>query len=132
VKSPTRKAAPINDQMTAKSLQPSLIIPSKNVAPKKEKAQVAKVQKEDQEVKFKVLLEVTDKLANTQESKWQSLNYSIQVRKEGQSYKYLAIGFKSYEEATKAKSQLRKSGFNQAFVVAYQNGNRIKMEDALK
>jgi N-acetylmuramoyl-L-alanine amidase len=132
IKSPTRKAAPRNEQTTVKSMKPSLIIPSKKGASKTTIVPVVKEHKKEQEVKFKVLLEVTDQLADTQQSKWKALNYSIQVLKEGKSFKYLAIGFQSYEEASKAKNHFRKSGFDEAFVVAYQNGKRIKIEDALK
>lgn len=132
VKSPTRKAVPKDQHLTAKSLQPSLIIPSKKETTKKVDIPVVKEQKQTQEVQFKVLLEVTDQLVDTNQWKWKSLNYSVQVLKDGNSFKYLAIGFKSYDEAANAKNKFRKSGFDGAFVVAYQNGKRIKMEEALK
>ncbi len=132
IKSPTRKAPTKKEHHDTKSLKPSLIIPSKREETKIVSVPVVKNQKDAQKVKFKVLLEVTDRLADTSEAKWKSLNYSIQVLKDGNTIKYLAIGFQSYEEATKAKNQLRSSGFNEAFVVAYQNGKRIKIEDALK
>ena len=132
IKSTTKKAVPKDEQKNTNSLKPSLIIPSKKGESKVMTVPVVKEQKKStQEVKFKVLLEVTNQLADTNQSKWKSLNYSIQVVKEGNSFKYLAIGFKSYDEAANAKNQLRKSGFNQAFVIAFQNGKRIKMEDAL-
>jgi len=139
IKSPSRKAAPNNKPRNMEALKPSLIIPSKKEGTKVTTVPVVKSQKTilkalketSQEVKFKVLLEVTDRLADTRQVKWQTLHYSIQVVKENNSFKYMAIGFKSYEEASSAKKQLRKSGFQEAFVVAYQNGNRIKMKDAL-
>lgn len=132
IKSPTRKAVPQSEQLTAKGLKPSLIIPSKKEDNIENAAPLSKNQKKEEEVKFKVLLEVTDRMADTQQSKWKELNYSIQVLKEGNTIQYLAIGFESYEEATIAKNNLRKTGFEEAFVVAYQNGIRIKMEEALK
>ena len=140
IKSPTRKAASVPKKQNTQTLKPSLIIPSKKEETKVTPVPVVKTQKTaqktqeetEQEVKFKVLLEVTDRLADTKKAKWTSLHYSIQVVKENNSFKYLAIGFKSYEEAANAKNQLRKSGFKEAFVVAYQNGNRIKIEKALK
>ena len=132
IKSTSRKAAPAIEKRNDEALRPSLIIPSKKEETKVVSVPIVKTQKTEQEVKFKVLLEVTDRLADTNEAKWTRLNYSIQIMKENISFKYLAIGFNSYEEATKAKNQLRKSGFEEAFVVAYQNGKRIKMEDALR
>ncbi len=132
IKSTTRKAPVTNDQLKAKSLKPSLIIPSKKEETKIVSVPVVTPQKNTQEVKFKVLLEVTDRFADTKQDKWRSLNYSIQVLKEGNTIKYLAIGFQSYEEASKAKNELRNTGFAEAFVVAYQNGKRIKIENALK
>jgi N-acetylmuramoyl-L-alanine amidase len=132
IKSPSRRAVPQKEQVSAKGLKPSLIIPSKKETSKTVSVPLVKKEKIESKIKFKVLLEVTDRFADTQQTKWKTLNYSIQVLKENNTFKYLAIGFQSYEEAAKAKNRLRKSGFNEAFVVAYQNGKRIKMEDALK
>lgn len=132
VKSPTRKAAPKIEATPPKNLKPSLIIPSKNDTPVEYEVVQEKSPGNTGEVKFKVLLEVTDRLADTEQSKWKNLDYTIQVLKEGNTIRYLAIGFQSYTEASEAKNRLRKSGFEEAFVVAYQNGKRIDIEKALK
>ncbi len=135
IKSPSRKAVPKSKDHSAKGLKPSLIIPSKSsdkVKSSKAAIPIVKAPNKEKEVVFKVLLEVTDQLADTKQAKWKSINYSIQVLKEGKSFKYLAIGFKSYDEASNAKKLLRNKGFEDAFVVAFQNGKRIKIEDALK
>ena len=50
--------------------------------------------------------------------------------REDANYKYLAFGFRNFEEALKAKKQLRRQGFSEAFVVAYQGGQRLPLAEA--
>lgn len=130
LKSPSRPIASKNEQLTPKGIEkPSLIIPSLKKEIPQTKPRIENTENRTA-VKFKVLLTVTKELADIDKSPWNNINYSVQVVREGKNFKYLAIGFNSFDEAVTAKQELRESGFDEAFVVAYQNGKRIKMESA--
>lgn len=47
-------------------------------------------------------------------------------------YKYTIGELNSFQEAEKLKKQLRKNGFKDAFVIAFNNGERIEVNDAVK
>jgi len=47
-------------------------------------------------------------------------------------YKYTSGSFTDLNKATAHQSVIRKAGFTDAFVVAFRNGERISMEEALK
>lgn len=82
-------------------------------------------------IQYKVLLATTDNLINTDNTPWKDVPFSIQVIRDGTAYKYLATGFKSFEDAVNAKTALRKIGFDEAFLVAFQDGKRIDMKVAM-
>ena len=84
------------------------------------------------DIQFKIQLAVSAKLLNTKGGKWDQLRYSVEVREEQGVYKYLAIGFPNYQAAVNAKSLLRQQGFTEAFVVAYQKGDRLQVTKARK
>jgi N-acetylmuramoyl-L-alanine amidase len=49
------------------------------------------------------------------------------------AYKYTAGSYKTQEEAVKRQNELRKAGFSEAFVVAFDsNGKRLTLEEAKK
>lgn len=81
-------------------------------------------------VQYKVLLTSVSKLINTDAGQWKNIPYTVQIIRDGDSFKYMAVGFENFEEAVSAKSELRKIGFKEAFLVAYQNGKRIDMKVA--
>ncbi|HMX84087.1 MAG TPA: N-acetylmuramoyl-L-alanine amidase, partial [Saprospiraceae bacterium] len=56
----------------------------------------------------------------------------IQVVKEGNMYKYYSRDFDTPEAMLPEKEKMRKAGFKGAFTVAFENGVRIKLEDAKK
>jgi len=58
--------------------------------------------------------------------KWTKVEYLIQVIEENGLFKYQVVNFATQEEAAIAKTKLRAMGFSDAFVVAYQNGVRLK------
>ncbi len=78
-------------------------------------------------IQYKVLLASTSQLADTSKGPWKNIDYSVQMIQENNAFKYYVIGFQSYEDAAVAKKQLRSAGFNEAFVVGYQNGQRIDL-----
>lgn len=78
------------------------------------------------ETNYKVLLATSNKTIDTRKSPWKDIDYSVQVIKENDSYKYLVIGFNNKDAATKVKEEMRKKGFREAFVVGYRNGIRVE------
>ena len=48
-----------------------------------------------------------------------------------QVYRYLTGKYTNYTEAISYQNELRKKGMKDAFVVAYKNGNRITLDEAL-
>lgn len=47
-------------------------------------------------------------------------------------YKYTSGSFSSFSDASAHQNKIRKSGYGDAFVVAFLNGQRIRIDDALK
>jgi hypothetical protein len=74
----------------------------------------------------------SSKPLDLQESKWRNLEYPIEVIIENNLYKYQARQLANFEHAQQARLTIQKKGFPDAFVVAYQFGQRIDMEEAKK
>jgi len=113
--------------------------PSKATKPKNQKKKVAEepfpVETEEKlegPIQFRVQLAASPKQLNLNKGKWKDTLYLIEVVKEGGLFKYQARSFNSLEEAQQAKQILRQRGFTDAFVVAYQQGRRIKMSKATR
>jgi N-acetylmuramoyl-L-alanine amidase len=83
-------------------------------------------------IQFCVQLAASPKLLDTSSSKWKDLSYQVEVLHEGNMYKYQARAFGSLHDAMTARFSLRASGFTDAFIVAYKNGQRISLEQARK
>ncbi len=84
------------------------------------------------EVQFRVQLAASPQLLDVTAGKWMSVPYLIEVVEESKLYKYQVRNFASLEEANFAKDKLRQVGFNDAFVVAYQNGKRVDPKGLIK
>lgn len=56
----------------------------------------------------------------------------IEVYKEGGVFKYTYGSTQSYKEATNMQNSMRKKGFNGAFVIAFNNGQKITVSEALQ
>lgn len=83
-------------------------------------------------VQFFVQMASSSKLQDTQTEKWRQIGFPIEVVKEEEVFKYRARNFKDLNSARLAKQEIRQKGFPDAFVVAYQNGKRISMSEALE
>ena len=64
------------------------------------------------------------------DERWASIEAPVELVYEGQLYKYQVGQFSSVQEATQLKDQLRRKGFLDAFIVAYQGGKRISIQEA--
>ncbi len=109
----------------------SLIIPKYKNNATEPTHSTNKVHSNQSDIQYRVLLSSSVNLINTDKEPWNTLPYTVQVIKDGNNFKYMAVGFNSFEEAVTAKSKLRKTGFKEAFLVAYQNGKRIDMKEAM-
>lgn len=82
-----------------------------------------------EDLSFHVQLVATSKPVDTSHPRWNNTGYLIEVVQEGQLFKYQARNFKSLEQASQAQAFLKERGFQDAFVVAYRNGQRLSMEE---
>ncbi len=83
-------------------------------------------------IQFKVQILSEKTPVPTDGTRWRNLNCLVEMKQENGFFKYLATGFSSFDEAAEAKRSLRENGFPEAFVVAYANGKRISVREALK
>jgi N-acetylmuramoyl-L-alanine amidase len=102
---------------------PGKILPSKPVETNASGTSTGKP--ESIEVQYRVQLAASPELLDVTSGKWAKIEFLIEVVTEGNLYKYQVRNFASLEEADLAKQKLRAAGFNDAFVVAYQNGKRV-------
>jgi hypothetical protein len=58
--------------------------------------------------------------------------FPIQSVQEDKWYKYRTQPFSGVKEASSALEKLKSAGFRDAFIVAYQNGQRISLDIARK
>ena len=117
---------PKNKEFTEKSVQ------SKTPPPPLNRKAIYSNRPLPSNLQIKVQLAASTSPLNTQLMKWKSIAYPIEIVREKDVYKYQARNFKSINEAAQAKDEWRLQGFPEAFVVAYKDGKRIPIEDAVK
>ena len=82
-------------------------------------------------VNFRVQVETSDTKIATNSARFKGL--SVYEYKQDNLYKYTIGSFENdLSAANKYKNELREKGFSNAFVVAFQNGERISLEKAIK
>ena len=81
-------------------------------------------------IQFKVQFYVSPNTLPTDAPQWRTIDCLVEIKKVSGEYHYIATGFHSYEEAVNAKEMLRKSGFSEAFVIAFADGARIDVQQA--
>ncbi len=77
-------------------------------------------------LEYRVQLAAGTALIDTKQGLWKNLQHSVEIKKEGQIYKYLSKGFSAMSEAVSLREELRKIGFKDAFVVTYRGQQRVK------
>ncbi len=83
-------------------------------------------------IRFCVQLAASPKPLDTQSAKWTNIKYLVEMVKEDNLYKYQARNFDSHEQASDARLELQRLGFSDAFIVAYKNGVKMPVEEAIK
>ena len=85
----------------------------------------------NQEVIFKVQVLSSGTLLSSNYPRFKDLK-NVWEYKDGDLYKYTIGNKKDLQSASALQSELRKKGFGDAFVVAFQNGKRMPVRKALK
>ena len=80
---------------------------------------------------FKVQIATSAKKIATKSSNFKGLK-NITVEKSGKLYKYFCGNDNSYEDAKNNLEQAKKKGYSSAFIVAYKDGIKINVSDAIK
>ena len=80
---------------------------------------------------YKVQLAAAANPFSVDKGKWTTIG-KVEVSKEGKTYKYLSDNHYSYANCSKALKTIKAKGFPDAFIVAYQDGEKISVADAKK
>ena len=83
-------------------------------------------------VSFSIQLSVTSSPADLNQPLWKDIGYKVEEVREDGKYKYQVRNIATYTQAQEIKDRAQASGFPGAFVVAYRDGRRISMEEALR
>ncbi len=82
-------------------------------------------------IQFKVQLSASSTKIATSPSNFKGLN-GVHVEQSGKIYKYLFGSEDSYELAQNKLTEAKNKGFESAFIVAYKDGVKINLSDAIK
>lgn len=99
--------------------------------PKKEEA-VKKVEKATEKgIVFKIQISASTKELATSPSNFKGLS-PISVESTGSLFKYFYASEKNYDVAKQKLEEAKKKGYSSAFIVAYKDGIKISVTDAIK
>jgi len=117
VKSPDSRTTDEYVQQASKGIAPALMVSDSKGSTLRSSSRTSST--------YKVLLLNSKDEVDTSRSPWKDIDYSVQVVRENNSYKYFVIGFRDRATATKVKEEMRQKGFKGAFVVEYRDGIRL-------
>lgn len=84
-------------------------------------------------VQYKIQLAAAANTIDTSKGDWLNISeYIVEVIQEDGMFKYQARGYYSFQEAQMAQAELQRRGFKRAWIVAYNNGEKIKIGEARK
>lgn len=76
---------------------------------------------------YRVQLAASKNPITKYDEKWDNLTTSIEIREEGEYYKYQTQAVFDLDSAKTLLTKIRGNGFSTAFLVAYRNGKRVKI-----
>ncbi len=120
----TAQTAPVKEQKTEPEIAPITHI----------KVEVVKEEPKETTIDgviFKVQISASGTNLDTKPSNFKGLK-SVSKDTSSSLIKYFYGETQSYEEANKLKQEARDKGFDSAFVVAFRNGKKISVQEALK
>ncbi len=82
-------------------------------------------------IEFKVQLSASSSKMSLIPSNFKGLN-NVSIEKAGKVYKYFYGSEDSYDEAQKRLTEAKNKGYESAFIVAYKDGVKINLSDAIK
>jgi N-acetylmuramoyl-L-alanine amidase len=80
---------------------------------------------------FKVQLLASGKKLELISSNFNGLS-NISLSSEGNLYKYMYGETSNYNEAKRLLSEAKSKGYSSAFLIAFKNGKKVSIQDALK
>jgi len=106
-------------------------IKTEEVATVTESAVEAIIDNSKKGIQFKVQLSASGSKITTSASNFKGLN-GVHVEQSGKIYKYLFGSEDTYENAQNKLTEAKSKGFESAFIVAYKDGVKINLSDAIK
>jgi N-acetylmuramoyl-L-alanine amidase len=113
---------PIKD--TSTPVKPKVIINSSEL-------KKTELKKNASDVIYKVQLSASVKKMALEPKNFKGLN-SISMSYDNKVYKYMYGETSDYDEAQKQMQEARNKGFNSAFLIAFRNGEKISIQEAIK
>ncbi len=121
------KAEPKEEPKQKDTVQPKAAEPAKTSSIDASKPEV--VTKEG--VLFRIQIAASSKLLELKPANFNGLN-NVTFVKEGNMYKYFYNETTDYDHARKALEVAKNKGYNSAFLVAYKNGKKVSVQEAIK
>ncbi|NRT15952.1 N-acetylmuramoyl-L-alanine amidase [Flavobacterium sp. 28A] len=103
--------------------------PVKSSAPAETKSTTTKTS--DTNVIFKVQLSASSKKVALESKNFKGLN-TISMEKSGNVYKYMYGETSDYNQSKVLLSQAKAKGYSSAFLIAFKNGKKISIQEAIK
>ena len=127
----TRKTKSLEEERKTKGDIVAQAKSNKNISKINSKMVNTESDKKNQELIFKVQITSSSTRLAKNSSQFKRLE-SVWEYKDSGLYKYTVGNQKDLKSASVLQSELRKKGFSGAFVVAFKNGKRIPLREALK
>jgi len=89
------------------------------------------IDKDSNEIIFKVQLMASSKKLELKASNFKGLN-RISMDTGSSIYKYMYGETNSYEEAKKLQEEAKSKGYDSAYLIAFKNGEKISIQDAIR